>query len=114
MSITMEEAVRTIRDEADAMESSTVYFEMKKWGATHILTKTVGLMKICIVANRHGLPITANLISVLMGKHNKTATSSLHQLGDKDLMKLSDMSIGKGQLVWNCNPDFLKQLEGRI
>jgi hypothetical protein len=109
-----DEALQVVRDESKRIENSTVYYEMRRWGARNVLPETVELMKMIIATDRMGLNITTSLMSILMDKQRSTIMTSLHQLGDKGFIILQKECLYNNNNYWKINKVFLQTCEGKL
>lgn len=107
----VEEVINEIKRISSNIENSTVFFEMRRWGVKYIVPETVEMMKVILTLDYLGLPITTNIVSNIMDKEYNTTISSLHRLGDKDVISLDNE--GK-HLTWKVNNEFKKNLDGKI
>jgi len=105
-----DEFIKEVRTRAKKIENSTIFFEMRRWGLKNVLQETVEFTKILIAISSMGIPITSNMVSAIMDTTYGNALSSLHRLGDKNIIFLANGKI----LTWTLNPEFKERLTGKI
>jgi len=113
--ITEMQAIEILRNIMNQIPHHKVYFTMKELKLRRIRTETVDMMRACLAIHHSGLPITTELISILLGKTRGYLAGSLHGLGDKQCLTLKrgESSKGRGDpCQWLINPLFIKYYNG--
>ena len=98
-------AVSEIRANASTIENFQVVWSLKACNVKRFTTKTIDLIRYLISIDEFNLPITTRLTSAVSGRSIPTLNTSLHTLGDKDVIIMLPFLIG-GMTAWVISPRF--------
>jgi hypothetical protein len=100
----MEQLKNLITAERQRMYNHLIYVALKRYGIKYIQDTTVKNVKLLVIMDRLGFPITVSLYSFLIGKRINSCYRTLQSLGDKNVIDLAGYS--KNRLVYYLHEDF--------
>lgn len=108
-----DDAVAELVYEVEKLENWPVVHAFKKMQVKHIRESSVNLMKVCIVLQAYGCPLTTHLIGKILEKQRrstKALPSKLHGLGDKHclVMKRGTKPSQGSHFEWLIDSLFLE------
>ena len=103
--LSIEDAISEIRSNASTIENFQVRWSLKTCNVKRFTTKTIDLIRYLISIDEFNLPITTQLASAVIKRSIPTLNTSLHTLGDKDVITMLPFLIG-GMTAWVISPRF--------
>jgi len=85
MALSDKDVVEMIRRVAERIDDTRLHYELKRL-KFRAHTRTRQYVKVCIAITKLRLPITAALVSAVIGSSPKATMEVLHNLGDKGLL----------------------------
>ena len=103
--LSIEDAISEIRANASTIENFQVRWSLKTCNVKRFTTKTIDLIRYLISIDEFNLPITTQLASAVSERSIPTLNTSLHTLGDKDVIMMLPFLVG-GMTAWVISPRF--------
>ncbi len=110
--MTMEEAVFLLKEHMETIPQYSVYYSLRQWKCKPITDTITKVVRACIAIDDLKLPITAELINILLGRNMESrakqnyTTMILHNIGDKGIILLSSERASRGRFMWIMNHNF--------
>jgi hypothetical protein len=101
--LAVEDVLALAKEKAEEVDEAKVYFTLRKMKLKHLTSSTVEAVKYAVALTELGLPITAPLMTALLGKVHESVLAQLHNLGDRHILVLKRSDVGR-HYEWALSP----------
>jgi hypothetical protein len=109
--LTVEDVLALVKEKSEEVDEVKVYFTLQKMKLKHLKPSTVEAAKYAVALTELGLPITAPLMTALLGKVYESVLAQLHNLGDRHVLVLKRSDVEK-PYEWMLSPVFRQHYYG--
>jgi len=101
--MTQENIIRIIKETAEKVPEWVAFYSLRDYKVPRVRSASIKIIRTCIALELIGLPITTNLLEVVLGDRNKLYTI-LHRLGDYKV--IDNVESDNHTLVYQLNDEY--------
>lgn len=110
----LDELKKLVEERVERVDSEIVFFSLKELRIRRITKQAVELLRLLVVFDELGLPITTESVSWFRDTVNASILSQLHVLGDKKVLIFTKGSSKDRMFRWLLEPRFRDLVRSRI
>ena len=84
----MNEFIELIKESSNLIYNHEIFYSLKSYGVRRIRKEQINVLKVCLILDYIGLPITISFIDSVLGFKHDTSNMILARMGSKNIVLL--------------------------